>query len=187
MPIIEHCEGCPYRDGRAIGTRGEPGSRIVLVGEAPGAKEVIEGRPFVGPAGDVLWGVAEAAGLREADLFVANSVACRPFNPDRRNKREPTREAIDACHERLVGDLAANIGAVIVALGRTAIYAVTGVREFPVTKSPDSILSSPWGPVVPTVHPAWVLRFKPKRSRLVDDLIRARLLAEGAGQLPGRV
>ena len=79
MPIIDNCPDCPHREfGPAIGPRGDPASRIVLVGEAPGAKEVAEGRPFVGPAGDVLWEALTEAGHSEADLFITNAVACQP-------------------------------------------------------------------------------------------------------------
>ena len=107
---IGHCPSCPYREGPAIGHRGNPASRIVLVGEAPGAKEIAEGRLFVGPAGDVLWAAVAKAGLHEADVFVVNSLACRP-HPVR-----PRVEAIVACRGRLVRYIAAYPRAVIVAL-----------------------------------------------------------------------
>jgi uracil-DNA glycosylase family 4 len=121
MPIIDNCPDCPYREfGPAIGPRGDPASRIVLVGEAPGAKEIAEGRPFVGPVGDVLWEALTEAGHSEADLFITNAVACQP------RPVKPTVAAIDACRGRLVGDIKAHPRAVVVALGLTAVRAVTG-------------------------------------------------------------
>ena len=178
---MEHCPDCPYRAfGLAIGTRGDPTSRIVLVGEAPGAKEIEEGRPFVGRAGDVLWKALDEAGLSEADLFITNAVACRPCNPVK-PIRTPSHKAIDACHGRLARDIAASPRDVIVALGVTAVGAITGKRGFPVTKKePGTQLPSIWGLVVPTLHPAYVLRRGrdgPEYQRLVEDLKQARRLA----------
>jgi DNA polymerase len=175
MPIPDHCLGCPYREfGPAIGPRGDTASRIVLVGEAPGAKEVIEGRPFVGPAGDVLWKALAEVGLSEAEVFITNSVACRPYDPVKPKVRAPKPGAIDACRGRLVHEIEAHPRAVIVALGGTAVRALTGQRGFRVLKDRGRMLASPWGPVVPTLHPARVLRRPAEAPLLVDDLMHAR-------------
>jgi DNA polymerase len=179
--IIANCPGCPYSDGVAIGTRGDPLSPIVLVGEAPGANEIDEGRPFVGRAGvEVLWPAVAEAGLGEADFYVVNSVACRPFNPATPKVRKPSRSAIEACHDRFAADLG-DARAVIVALGAVAVMALTNQSDFPVTKTkPGTTVSSRFGPVVPTLHPAYVLRRGldgPERRRLVEDLRYARDLA----------
>lgn len=188
VPPIDHCRDCPYREyGPAIGTRGNPASPVVLVGEAPGEREVEAGQPFVGPAGDVLWRALRAAGLDERDVFVVNSVACRPFHPARRKVRRPSTEAVNACHDRLATDLGAHPRSVLVALGRSAVQAVTGERDYPLTtKAPDSELASEWGKVVPTLHPAFVLRRGPDRpeyAMLVSDLGRVRgLAADGRRQ-----
>lgn len=179
MPFIDPCPGCPYQR-KAIGPRGNPASVIVLVGEAPGATEVDEGQPFVGRAGtEVLWPAVAQAGLSEAEVYVVNAVACRPFNPATPRSRRPSPTAIVACHERLGRDLD-HPRAVLVALGATAIEALTGRRSFPVTAPFSATLPSPWGPVVPTLHPAYVLRrglAGRERERLVEDLRRARRLA----------
>jgi uracil-DNA glycosylase len=182
MPIIDHCAGCPSRDyGPAIGTRGDSTRRIVLVGEAPGAKEVVAERPFEGPAGDVLWGAVEDAELSEANVFVVNAVACRPCNPVRPKVRAPSSQAIDACHDRLAREINEHHRDVIVALGATAAKAVTGQRSFKVLTDRGKEVASLWGPiVVPTLHPAFVLRRGPNgpwRAKLVADLRHARTLA----------
>ena len=177
MPIIDNCPDCPYREfGPAIGPRGDPASRIVLVGEAPGAKEIAEGRPFVGPVGDVLWEALTEAGHSEADLFTTNAVACQP------RPVKPTVAAIDACRGRLVGDIEAHPRAVVVALGLTAIRAVTGGRGFRMMNAHGAELATVWGPVVPTLHPARVLRRPAERPMLVEDLKHARRLAFGPGK-----
>jgi DNA polymerase len=181
MPTIEHCPGCPYREGPAIGPRGDPVSPVILVGEAPGATEVVKAEPFRGPAGGILQKALADAGLSEDRLFVTNSVACRPINPGKSNLRTPSPAAMLACHGRLVGDISAHPRTVIVALGRTAVQAVTGQRGYPITKAqPGTQLQNEWGTVVPTLHPAFVLRF-PTRwyPVLVEDLKLARRLAFG--------
>lgn len=184
--FIDCCPGCPYQ-GNAVGSRGNHASGIVLVGEAPGAKEVKDGLPFVGRAGaEVLWPAVEEAGLKEADLLVVNSVACRPFNAATPRVRKPSPIAIDACHGRFVREIGAHPRVAIVALGATAVRAVTGRRGYPVTSSAlGRELPSAWGPVVPTLHPAYVLRRGrggPEHRRLVEDLKHARRLASGAGE-----
>lgn len=175
VPIIDNCLGCPYRYGAAIGPRGNPTSPVVLVGEAPGATEVIEGEPFRGPAGNVLWRAVADARLLGGDLFITNSLACRPTHG------RPSAQAIRACHGRLVHDIETHPRAVIVALGRTAIRAVTGCREFLMLKEHGGLLSSIWAPVVPTLHPARVLRRPAEYPMLVEDLKHARRVAYGPG------
>jgi uracil-DNA glycosylase family 4 len=146
MPTIDPCLGCPYRFSVAIGPRGNPASRIVLVGEAPGTTEIIEGEPFRGAAGAVLWRAANEARLLEGDLFVTNAVACRPPHG------APAARAIAACHGRLVRDIEAHPRAVVVALGLTAVRAVTGGRRFRMSDFHGVTLATPSGPMVPTFH-----------------------------------
>lgn len=184
MPTIDHCPGCPYREfGPAIGPRGDPTSPIVLVGEAPGATEIEEGEPFRGPAGDVLWRAAAEARLLEGNLFITNSVACRPRNPVK-PIRTPSPDAIRACHGRLARDLAEHPRAVIVTLGATALRAVTGQRGFRIRDVRGRPIPSDWGTVVPTFHPAYVLRRGlegPEYQMLVADLKHARRMTFGPG------
>ena len=174
MPFIDRCRECPYH-GKAIGPRGNPTSRIVLVGEAPGATEIVEGEPFRGPAGDVLWRAVSEARLLEGDLFITNSVACRP--PHGR----PSVAAIVACRDRLVRDIEAHPRTVVVALGLTAVRAVTGGRGFRMMDSHGVTLATDWGPVLPTFHPARVLRRPAEYPLLVEDLKHARRLTYGPG------
>jgi uracil-DNA glycosylase family 4 len=118
---------------------------------------------------------------------VVNSVACRPDDPSHPKVRTPSPEAIGACHGRLVRDLGSHDRSVIVALGMTAIKAVLGLRGYRVMEEPPGTeLPSEWGPVVPTLHPAYVLRHRvggPESERLVADLKYARGMAVKAGGL----
>ena len=170
---VENCPECPY-GGPAIGSRGNPSSAIAIVGEAPGETEIEKGRPFLGPAGTTLdWAIAQA-GLAEADPFITNSIACRP---------EPVRprvKAIDACRGRLMRELEAHPRTVIVAVGGTALRAVTEQRglRILVARKRAPIATRGWL-VVPTIHPAWVRRRPREREQLlVEDLRRARRLLE---------
>jgi uracil-DNA glycosylase family 4 len=177
VPTIDRCLDCPYRAfGPAIGTRGHPASPIVIVGEAPGANEIEQGRPFVGRAGDVLWGALAEVGLSEADVFVTNAVACQP------RPTKPKVGAINACRVRLVRDIEVAPRSAIVALGGTAVRALTGQRGFHVLAGRGHPLVSPWGPIVPTLHPARVLRRPHERPWLDEDLRTAAGLAGGAGR-----
>jgi uracil-DNA glycosylase len=188
--MIANCADCPYRDGKAIGTRGDAMSPIVFVGEAPGASEIDSGQPFVGRAGtEALWPAVAAAGMQPASVFIVNAVACRPFNPATPRVRTPSPVAIAACGARLLGEIGAHPHNVIVALGATAVRALTGRAGFPVTKKePGTELPSRLGaPIVPTLHPAYILRRGRAGSAmrmLVDDLRYARRVAHAAGQGP---
>jgi uracil-DNA glycosylase len=173
VPIIDRCPEGPYRYGVAVGPRGNPASPIVIVGEAPGAKEIVEGEAFRGPAGDVLRRAADEARLLEGDLFITNAVACRPAHG------RPLAKAILACQGRLVHDIGLHPRAVIVALARTAVRAVTGRREFPMLKEHGELLPSLWALIVPTVHPARVLGRPAEYPMLVADLKHARRVTFG--------
>jgi DNA polymerase len=177
MTGIEHCPGCPYREfGPAVGSRGDPAGRVVIVGEAPGKQEILQGRPFVGPAGRILRTSLSKARLVEADLFITNSIACLP------HPVHPRVTAINACRGRLQSELQSYHRDVIVALGATALRALTGqraVRVLDARKLPPT--ETPWELVVATVHPARVLRRPAEIEFLVDDLVAARRLAVNAG------
>lgn len=169
---VEHCPDCPY-GGPVIGSRGNPSSQLVIVGEAPGETEIRRGSPFEGPAGKTLSRAIADAGLREADLLITNSISCRP-QPVR-----PQVKAIDACRGRLMSELEAHPRSVIVAVGGTALRAITEQRGLQIldARKREPIKTRGWL-VVPTVHPAWVRRSPREREQLlVKDLRRARRLS----------
>lgn len=170
MPIVDHCPDCPYREfGPAVGTRGERSSRIVLVGEAPGRQEIEAEKPFVGAAGEILWQAVAAAGLKECDLFVVNSIACLP------HPVHPHVPAINACRGRLIREIQAHPRDVIVALGGTALRALTEQKGFLVMEARQwPPTKMPWGPVVATLHPARVLRRRDEMPLMVEDLEAVR-------------
>jgi DNA polymerase len=169
---IDNCALCPYRlVGPAIGNRGIPESPLVLVGEAPGKNEILAGRPFVGRAGQLLGAALRDAGIDEGGVFIVNAIACRPVPV------HPWRSAIAACHERLLGELRAAPRSAIVALGATAVSSLTGRRDVRVLEERGRIYESRIGPIVPTIHPARVLRRHNEREDLVADLALAEQIA----------
>ncbi len=111
----EDCRRCLLHEGRArlVMPDGDPRSPLALVGEAPGAKEDEQGRPFVGRSGKLLGRLLEEEGLSRSVVYITNTVKCRP--PD---NRAPTQEEMDACYPFLEEELADRV--VIITLGRSA-------------------------------------------------------------------
>lgn len=131
---------------------GNPQARLVLVGEAPGREEDERGEPFVGEAGRLLDRILFAMGLSRAEVYICNVLKCRPPG-----NRDPEPEEVASCEPFLVRQLAAIQPQVIVALGRFAIQ--TLLR----TKAPIGKLRGTWQeyqgiPLMPTYHPAYLLR-----------------------------
>jgi DNA polymerase len=175
---VQRCEGCPYGQAMAVGVRGDPQSQVVLVGEAPGRHEIEVGQPFVGPAGQVLAEVAEEAGLRLDDVFIVNAVACLPV------PTTPRQSAILACRPRLLTELSRSPRLVIVTLGATATRSVLNDFGYRVVAGRGRPQVSPWGEVMPTVHPAFVRRRPSARALLLRDLewaARRGRVSQGSG------
>src|SRR3977135_1621428 len=131
-----------------------------LVGEQPGDREDVEGRPFVGPAGRILDEALDAAGIRRADVYLTNAV--KHFRWERRGKRrlhmKPSQVHVRACRPWLQAELESVRPRLLVLLGATAAQSVMG-PAFKVTQQRGKVLASPLGlPVLATVHPSSVLR-----------------------------
>ncbi len=112
---VSTCSKCNLCKGRtkAVPGEGNPGARILFIGEGPGFHEDKQGRPFVGPAGQFLDELLASIELRRADVFITNVVKCRPPN-----NRDPLPEEIEACDGYLDRQIAALNPQVIVTLGR---------------------------------------------------------------------
>jgi DNA polymerase len=174
------CEGCDlYRDAtQTVFGSGATDATIMLVGEQPGAVEDTRGRPFVGPAGAVLWQCVEEAGMDRSSLWATNAV--KHFKHEVRGKRrihqKPGTGEVTACHPWLEAEVRAVRPRVIVALGATAVRSVLG-RTLPIAKSRDRVHEAFGAAVVVTYHPSAVLRADERaaeiRAALVGDLARA--------------
>ena len=150
----------------------------MLVGEQPGDREDLEGRPFVGPAGRELDRGLDQAGIPRDEVFITNVV--KHFKFERRGKRRihkrPSAEEVRACRPWLEAEVAVVRPEVIVALGATAAQGLLG-RGFRVTRQQGEIHESELGPLVTaTVHPSSIIRQEDDRSRraaraaFVEDL-----------------
>ncbi len=163
---LGECARCPLGAGRTklvFGT-GNPTARLMFVGEGPGADEDREGEPFVGKAGQLLTRMIEAMGLARGDVYIANVVKCRP--PGNRN---PEPAEIEACEPFLRRQIEAVGPEVIVALGKFA--AQTLLR----TTTPITRLRGQWAryggvKLMPTFHPAYLLRSPEEKRKAWEDL-----------------
>jgi DNA polymerase len=182
------CKACDlWKTGtQTVFGEGARSAEIVFVGEQPGDKEDLAGRPFVGPAGRVLDDALEAAGIDRSLAYVTNAV--KHFKWVGRGKRrihqKPNWSEMAACRPWLEAELAAVKPKVLVPLGATAAQSLLG-RQFRVTKQRGVPVESDLAPyVVATVHPSSILRQETEDERaaamqdLVADLkVVARLLA----------
>jgi DNA polymerase len=160
---------------------------MMLVGEQPGDREDLAGRPFVGPAGRLLDEALEAAGIERRRAYLTNVV--KHFKWQARGKRrihqKPNAGEIAACRPWLDAELAVVSPTVLVLLGATAAQALLG-RDFRVTRSRGEAIATPLAPhTVATIHPSAILRSAPgdrkaEYAAFVDDLrIAAGLLSAG--------
>lgn len=144
--------------------QGNPKAQLVFVGEAPGAEEDRQGLAFIGRAGQLLTRIVEAMGLRREDVFICNVLKCRPPG-----NRDPEMSEIISCEPYLLRQLELIRPEVMVALGRVAIQ--TLLRD----KTPISRIRGKWHdyhgiPLMPTFHPAYLLRNPAEKRRVWEDM-----------------
>jgi uracil-DNA glycosylase len=179
--LREAAAGCKACDLWETGTQtvfgeGTRNAEIVFVGEQPGDKEDLAGRPFVGPAGRVLDEALEAAGIDRKLAYVTNAVKHFKWEPrgKRRIHAKPNWAELTACRPWLDAELAVVKPKVLVALGATAAQALLG-RQFRVTKQRGVPVESDLAPnVIATVHPSSILRQETEQDRAAafDELVR---------------
>ena len=180
------CTACPlWRTGtQTVFGEGLARAEVMLVGEQPGDREDVEGRPFVGPAGRLLDEALEEAAIDRSRAYVTNVV--KHFKWQARGKRrihqKPSWGEIAACRPWLDAELAVVQPRVLVCLGATAAQALLG-RDFRVTRRRGELVETELAPVATaTVHPSSILRAPDEESRraeyaaFVDDLRTAEIL-----------
>lgn len=189
----ESCERCDlYKNAtQTVFGEGASGAKIVLVGEQPGDREDIAGRPFVGPAGHMLDECLHDAGIDRSLCYVTNAVKHFKFEPrgKRRIHAKPNAGEVQRCAWWLGGELEVLRPRLIVALGATALYALMG-RAVRLTQERGRVLTAGGGmPLLVTIHPSYLLRLRdPKdrddeRSRFVRELRMIESYA-GRGKVP---
>jgi DNA polymerase len=161
------CRLAPTRHSVVVG-EGSPKARLVFVGEGPGEQEDLQGRPFVGKAGQLLTKMIEAMGLKREDVYICNVVKCRP--PGNRN---PEPDEVAACSPYLHRQLAALQPEVIVALGKFAAQTLLktdgGIMRI---RGQWAEYAGANGPVtvMPTFHPSYLLRNPDAKREVWEDL-----------------
>lgn len=171
------CTRCGLHAQRqqAVFARGNPSAELCFVGEGPGADEDMQGFPFVGKAGQLLDKMITAMGYDRDDVYICNIVKCRP--PENR-KPEPSEMA--ACQAFLTAQLALIKPKVIVALGATAMQGLTGVSEGITRLRGKWKLYKGMTPIMPTFHPAYLLRTPAAKREVWSDLQEVmRFLGKG--------
>ncbi len=159
---ILNCKACDlsYSRKKAVCGIGISGARIMVVGEAPGSKEDSVGMPFVGRSGMLLDKALSSAGLQRGDLYVTNSVRCKPPVG-----KSPKIEHIRSCSNFLKREIEAVSPAIIVPMGNSALIAVAGILGFntgKITEMSGRMLRFRDFLIIPQFHPAAILR-NPKR------------------------
>jgi uracil-DNA glycosylase len=176
------CQACDlYKTGtQTVFGEGAQGARVMFVGEQPGDREDIEGKPFVGPAGHILDEALQAAGIDRTQVYITNAVKHFKWKPQgkRRLHQKPNAAEISACRPWLDAEIAVVKPVILVCLGATAAQALLG-RDFRVTQQRGQFIERPGLPLMmATVHPSSILRAPDDESRelemqaLVADLRR---------------
>ena len=181
--LLDQCRNCSLwkHATQAVPGEGPTSARMMLVGEQPGDQEDFAGRPFVGPAGQLLDRALAAAGIKRSEVYVTNAV--KHFKYELRGKRrmhkKPAELEIAACHAWYESEVATVQPALIVALGATAVRAVLG-HALPILANRGTLIEPhnellPSTRVLVTVHPSYLLRVLPESrdaefGKFVEDL-----------------
>ncbi len=160
------CRRCPLGDRRQhlVFGEGNPSAELVFVGEAPGADEDAQGRPFVGRAGQLLTKIIAAMGLKREEVYICNILKCRP--PGNRN---PLPDEIAACEPFLIRQLGVIRPRVICAMGSIAAHALLK-SEAPISVLRGRFHSYQGIPLMPTYHPAYLLRNPGAKKQVWEDV-----------------
>jgi DNA polymerase len=171
------CELCRTRTQTVFGV-GDPGARLLIVGEAPGAEEDRQGEPFVGPAGRLLDEMLRAIGLNREQVYICNILKCRPPN-----NADPTPAQAAACRPFIARQIALINPQLILAVGRVAAQNLLQVTT-PLNRLRgqihhcNTVDSGASLPVWVTYHPAYLLRSPQEKARAWEDLKMVRGLLE---------
>ena len=155
---------------------GNPNADLMFVGEAPGADEDIQGIPFVGRAGQLLTKIIEAIALKREDVYIANVIKCRP--PGNRN---PEPDEVGACEGFLFRQIDSIKPKVIVALGTFAAKALLKTQD-PISRLRGRIYEYRGAKLIPTFHPAFLLRSPDRKRDVWEDMKKVRSILQDPGE-----
>ena len=154
---------------------GNPNARLVFVGEAPGADEDAQGEPFVGRAGQLLTKIIQAMGMQREDVYICNIIKCRPPS-----NRTPESDEILACQPFLLKQLQAIGPQFICALGGPATQTLLRTKE-PISRLRGRFYDFHGIPLLPTYHPAFLLRNPREKKTVWEDMKLLLLEMQRAG------
>ncbi|TMC88393.1 MAG: uracil-DNA glycosylase [Chloroflexi bacterium] len=174
-----NCDLCKSRT-RAVPGEGNPQAKILFIGEGPGFHEDKQGRPFVGPSGQLLQELLKSINLKREDVFITNVVKCRP--PD---NRDPLPSEIDACNDYLDRQIAAIQPLVIVTLGRHSMAKFFSGEKISAihgrARKKDGYIC------IPMFHPAAALRTESYKIALREDFKKIPIALAEAERLAAEV
>ncbi len=167
----KNCNGCHFNMPpitHIVFGEGDPNAKIMFIGEAPGAQEDLQARPFVGRSGKLLTSILEKIGIARADVFITNIVKCRPPN-----NRKPTPAEIAQSRPLLLEQITIINPRIICTLGSAALEGLLG-HPVKITQLRGKPLMWHHTIVIPTYHPAFILRNSKKLPYLIEDITSAQ-------------
>lgn len=167
---IAGCRLCRLHEGRTqiVNSTGNPQAKLMFIGEAPGADEDAQGFPFVGRAGQLLTKIIEAMGLDRKEVFIGNINRCRPPG-----NRAPQPDEVAMCKPFLLREIAVVRPRVIVVLGNTAMQNLLEIKT-PIGKLRGNFQDYFGIKVMPTFHPAYLLRDPHKKREVWEDMKKVK-------------
>jgi len=172
-PACMRCKLCTQGRSQIVFGVGHPKARLMFVGEAPGEEEDKRGEPFVGRAGQLLTKIIEAIGLSRDQVYIANVIKCRP--PDNRN---PEPDEVAACEPYLFRQIDVIRPAVIVPLGKFAAQCLLKTTD-PITRLRGRRFDYRGTTLIPTFHPAYLLRNPSAKREVWEDMKLVRTILQG--------
>jgi DNA polymerase len=169
------CKLCSLGRSQIVFGVGNAKARLMFVGEAPGEEEDKRGEPFVGRAGQLLTKIIEAIGLTREQVYIANVIKCRPPN-----NRNPEPDEVAACEPFLFRQIDVIQPKVIVPLGKFAAQCVLKTMD-PITKLRGRQFDYRGRVLIPTFHPAYLLRNPSAKREVWEDMKKVRDILQAAG------
>ena len=171
-PDCRRCKLCTMGRSQIVFGVGNPKARLMFVGEAPGEEEDKRGEPFVGRAGQLLTKIIEAIGLTREQVYIANVIKCRP--PGNRN---PEGDEVEQCEPYLFRQIDVIKPRVIVPLGKFAAQSLLKTMD-PITRLRGRQFDYRGAALIPTFHPAYLLRNPSAKREVWEDMKKVRAILQ---------
>jgi len=174
---VESCVACDLHSTRAQTVFGSGNQQAdwMIIGEAPGAEEEQQGKPFMGQSGQLLTAMIEAMGLKREQVYITNVLKCRP--PE---SRDPVEDEVMACHAFLNRQIALLKPKIILAVGRVAAQNILDSKALMKDLRGKAFEYKKTGiPVIATYHPAYLLRAPTEKRKVWEDLKMAMRIVSG--------